>query len=261
MNIGWFSTGRDTVARNLLLYIVEQINSGKINGKIIFSFCNREPGESSESDKYHELIKFLNIDSIHLSSKRFFSSINQKENSRLLYDREVMKLLSSYKPDICLLAGYMLIVGPEMCKQYDMINLHPSPPGGPKGTWQQVIWELISKDANESGVMMHLVTPELDSGPVLTYCIYTIKNHRFAPLWAEVKSKGLERIRIEEGENNALFKTIRNEGVKREFHIIALTLEALSNHKIKIKNKQVYDQHDNLINGYDLTQTINNLLD
>jgi phosphoribosylglycinamide formyltransferase-1 len=46
-----------------------------------------------------------------------------------------------------------------------MINLHPAAPGGPTGTWQEVIWQLIEGRAVETGVMMHLVTPELDRGP------------------------------------------------------------------------------------------------
>jgi len=72
--------------------------------------------------------------------------------------------------DLCVLAGYMLIVGPEMCTRFNMINLHPAAPGGPTGTWQDVIWQLIKQRARETGVMMHLVTPELDRGPVVSYC-------------------------------------------------------------------------------------------
>ena len=47
---------------------------------------------------------------------------------RLDYDREVMRRLEGFRPDLCVLAGYMLIVGPEMCQKYDMLNLHPAAP-------------------------------------------------------------------------------------------------------------------------------------
>jgi len=61
----------------------------------------------------------------------------------------------------------MLIVSEELCQKYDMINLHPAPPGGPTGSWQEVIWTLIQNKADTAGAMIHLVTPELDRGPAL----------------------------------------------------------------------------------------------
>ena len=78
---------------------------------------------------------------------------------RLDYDHEVMARLKDFHHDLCVLAGYMLIVGAEMCQRYNMINLHPAAPGGPAGTWQEVIWQLIESKAETTGVMMHLVTP------------------------------------------------------------------------------------------------------
>jgi folate-dependent phosphoribosylglycinamide formyltransferase PurN len=62
-----------------------------------------------------------------------------------------MERLTGFNPDINVLAGYMLIVGAEMCQRYDMINLHPAIPGGPKGTWREVIWKLIETGASETG--------------------------------------------------------------------------------------------------------------
>ena len=46
-----------------------------------------------------------------------------------------MRLIDPFKPDLSLLAGYMLIISPEMCRRYPLINLHPAAPDGPKGTW------------------------------------------------------------------------------------------------------------------------------
>ena len=45
LNIGWFSTGRDKAARQLLQTVQDSIRTGDINGKISFVFSNREPGE------------------------------------------------------------------------------------------------------------------------------------------------------------------------------------------------------------------------
>jgi folate-dependent phosphoribosylglycinamide formyltransferase PurN len=179
---------------------------------------------------------------------------------RLEYDRQVMKLLEPFRVDICLLAGYMLIVGQEMCEKYDMINLHPALPNGPKGTWQEVIWQLISNYATESGVMIHLVTPQLDRGPVVTFCRYPITGNAFNKLWDEIKGYELEKIKIEQGENNELFKRIRREGFIRETPLIIETLKALSYGDIKISNKSIFDRTGKQIKGFDVTDRIDKLI-
>ena len=73
-----------------------------------------------------------------------------------------MEILEDEKADTIVLAGYMLIVSREICQRYAMINHHPAAPGGPKGTWQEVIWELISRGVDTTGVMIHVVTELLD---------------------------------------------------------------------------------------------------
>jgi phosphoribosylglycinamide formyltransferase-1 len=181
---------------------------------------------------------------------------------RLEYDKQVMGVLSGYKPDICMLAGYMLIVGPEMCSKYNMINLHPALPDGPKGTWQEVIWTLIGQRATESGIMMHLVTPELDRGPVITYCRFPIIGKEFDGLWREISELPLSRIKAEQDENNGLFKTIRKAGFIREMPLIIHTLKAFSESKIRITaDKTLLDSNGHQIPGYDLTGEIDAAID
>ncbi|MBM4432460.1 MAG: phosphoglycerate transporter, partial [Chloroflexi bacterium] len=176
---------------------------------------------------------------------------------RLKYDREVMKRLRGFNPDLCVLAGYMLIVGAEMCRKYDMINLHPAAPRGPAGTWQEVIWQLIEKKATQTGVMMHLVTPELDKGPPVAYCTFSIRGDPFDRYWQEIEGQPIEEIKTKQGENNKLFKLIRKHGLAREFPLIISTIKAFSQGKIRISpDKQVVDAADNPLKGYDLTEEI-----
>jgi phosphoribosylglycinamide formyltransferase-1 len=42
LSIGWFSTGRDKAARQLLQTVLESIGRGDINAKISFVFSSRE---------------------------------------------------------------------------------------------------------------------------------------------------------------------------------------------------------------------------
>jgi len=44
--LGWFSTGRDKAAGDLLEAVRSQITLGEIEAEIVFVFCSREPGES-----------------------------------------------------------------------------------------------------------------------------------------------------------------------------------------------------------------------
>ena len=48
--IGWFTTGRDKAARDLLTAVHDSIKQGEIEARIAFVFCSREFGESKESE-------------------------------------------------------------------------------------------------------------------------------------------------------------------------------------------------------------------
>jgi len=269
LNIGWFSTGRGAGSRQLLQVANKYIQSGEINGKIIFVFSNREPNEAKESDQFMELVHGYNIPLVCLSSTKFRSTTYKEGmgksqklvDQRLEYDREVMKLLQDYTPDICVLAGYMLIVGDEMCRKYNMINLHPAIPGGPTGSWRDVIWNLIDNRARESGIMMHLATPELDRGPVITYCTYPITGKPFDRYWQKIGNSSSAGIKKEEGESNPLFQIIRQHGLSRELPLIVQTLKALCNSEVRIESGQIFDRQGQPLSGYDLSQEVNNSID
>lgn len=257
--IGWFSTGRDKAARDLLAVVKNSIEKGELKAEISFVFSNREPGETEESDLFFKLVRGYHIPLICFSSKRFESPGGHKYLSpqwRLEYDREVMRRLEGSLPNLCVLAGYMLIVGPEMCQKYPMINLHPAAPGGPTGTWQEVIWKLMGTGATETGLMMHLVTPELDKGPPVTFATFPIRGGAFAPYWREIIGYSLEEIKEEWGEDNSLFKTIRAHGLAREFPLIVATLKAFSQGKVRIERDKIVDVKGEAISGYELTSEI-----
>ena len=55
--IGWFSTGRDKAATDLLRTVYNSMKEGKINASLSFVFCNRALGESEESDRFLKMVK------------------------------------------------------------------------------------------------------------------------------------------------------------------------------------------------------------
>ncbi len=263
--LGWFSTGRGKGSRGLLKAMHDSIESGDTDAEIAFVFCSREYGETEQTDIFLRMVEEYRIPLVTFSYQRYKAKVSGSggvpeeawPSWRLDYDREVMARLHNYKPDLCVLAGYMLIVGPSMCRQYDMINLHPAAPGGPAGTWQEVIWKLIENDAESTGAMMHLVTPELDKGPVVTYCTFPIRGESFDRYWSEVKGKSVAQIKREQGEENALFQLIRRHGVVRELPLVITTVQAFSQGRVKVTpDKQVVDASGQVIKGYDLTAEI-----
>lgn len=254
--IGWFSTGRDDAARDLLRAVWSSIKEGELKAEIAFVFSNREPGEATESDSFFELVHSYRIPLICLSSRKFQEIVG--EGWRGEFEKKAMRRLEGFLPrhDLCVLAGYMLIIGEEMCRRYPMINLHPAAPGGPKGTWQEVIWRLIEEGAEETGVMMHLVTPQLDEGPAVTYCTFSIRGEPFDRYWDDIRGRSIAEVKKQEGDRNHIFREIRRYGLAREFPLIIATIKAFIEGRVRIAGERVVDSNEKPVKGYNLSGEI-----
>ena len=264
LEFGWFTTGRDEAARQLLDTVLTNIRQGEINGRIQFVFISREPGESRESDNLIATETRSGLPVSALSYEKYKASNKGATTGqtrgwpewRTRYDQEVVRLLKPFSPSICVMAGYMLILSPDMCRAFCFLNLHPAVPGGFTGTWQEVMWKLIQSRSSHAGAMMHLVTPELDRGPAATYFRCPIQGAEFAPLWKEIEGKHLHEIQRIEGENNRLFKLIRHHELTRELPLIVKTLKAFGDGRIAIKDNRLTDRQGRTIQPYDLTLEI-----
>lgn len=243
LKLGWFSTGRGEGSRGLLRLVQERVASGDLPATIQFVFQNREPGEAEGSDQFQELVRSYGLPLVTLSSQRFRRErkVRTFAEVRLEFDRAVMRLLEGFHPDLCVLAGYMLILGPELDRRFAAINLHPALPGGPTGTWQEVIWHLIEQRATESGAMIHLCTDDLDRGPVITYYSFPLRGPLFDSQWKQIGGRTVDELRATEGEALPLFQGIRQEGVKREPYLLLETLRALAQRRIQVVGRQVTD--------------------
>jgi len=268
--LGWFSTGRGEGSRGLLRSVQETIVSGDLEAQIEFVFCSREYGETEATDEFLRIVEDYGIPLVCFSYQKYRRARGMKRPDpdepmpewRLDYDREVMDRIDGFQPDLCLLAGFLLIFGHEMANKYNIINLHPALPGGPVGMWQGVIWELIEAGADETGAMMHLAIPELDKGAAVSYCKFPIRGERFDAAWREIGQRTTAEIRETEGEDNALFKLIRQSGVVREVPLIIATIRAFSQGRIRIDaDRRVVDAAGSPIDGYDLSSEIDNLIE
>lgn len=268
LRLGWFATARGTMSAKLLAAAHDEISAGRLDAEIAVVFCNREAGEDTNTDAFLEQVRSYGLPLVTLSSREFRRAhggeIAKKGAAlpgwRHEYDREVMRALEAYPFGLGVLAGYMLIFGEEAAQRWDLLNLHPAPPGGPAGMWQDVVWHLIATRAGRSGVMMHLATPELDQGPMVTYCTYAISGRQFEALWEEIEGRSVEDVKAAEGEGNALFREIRRQGAAREVPLVIETLRAFADGRVRIVGKQVVDSAGDPIPGYDLTNRIEALV-
>ena len=89
------------------------------------------------------------------------------KGDRPAFEAALLEPLLAAEPDILCLAGFMRILTPDFVEQFTgrMLNIHPSllPKYPGLHTHQRA---LDAGDA-EAGASVHLVTPELDAGPIL----------------------------------------------------------------------------------------------
>lgn len=235
LKLGWFSTGRGEGSYGLLKAAVDAIATGELNASIEFVFCNRERGQAEGSDRFIAFAENNGIPVITLSSRRFRKNRENRPWSELreVFDTAILELIEPFNVDITVNAGYMLIA-PLLCRKHLMINLHPALPSGPTGMWQNVIWELIQNRSDETGAMVHIVTEEVDGGPVISYCRFSTQGLELDPLWNSLEGRNISDLKESEGQEHPLFVRLRELGLTRERPLVVETLKAIANGRINI---------------------------
>ena len=267
LRLGWFSTGRGPGSRNLLRAVMEEKEKNGLDIEIAFVFCNWDNEEDPNPRKeqrqmFFDMVKGYGIPLITKSWKTFRPDLwgSDEKEWRDEYGKELRRLTKPYKIDLGILAGYMLWMDDETCMEYDMLNLHPALPDGPKGTWQEVIWQLIREGADRQGAMLHLCTPEWDRGAPLTYCGFSLRGDDYNPLWEDLNRKledsTLEDIAKTEGVEEPLFKKIREDGAKRELPLIVETIRSFADGRVRIEDKKLIVGGKKLDTAFDLSKEV-----
>ena len=140
--------------------IIDAVEAGQIHGQITAVISNKADAYGLERAKNH------NIDQHVISHKDFTC----REN----FDLALSKKLTRLNPDIIVLAGFMRVLGSALIQAFErkILNIHPSILPSYKGlnTFQRA----IDNEEKEHGVSIHIVTPELDDGPVMVRGRYPI---------------------------------------------------------------------------------------
>jgi len=86
---------------------------------------------------------------------------------RAAFEAALLDHIEAAKPDILCLAGFMRILTPEFTRRFEgrMLNIHPSLLPKYKGLHTHA--RAIEAGDAQAGCTVHLVTAELDDGPIL----------------------------------------------------------------------------------------------
>jgi len=133
--------------------IIDAIQADRINGEISAVISNRPDVFGLERAQQAGIHTEL------LDHKAF--------ESRETFDQALQQLIDSFSPDLIVLAGFMRILTEEFVRHYEgrMFNIHPSLLPKYKGlhTHQRA----LEAGDETHGCTVHLVTPELDGGPLI----------------------------------------------------------------------------------------------
>jgi len=138
--------------------IIDACNQGKINAVPVVVISNN--GQSGALDKASS----EGIPAYHISSK---SKANEDE-----YDCAIRDTLIKHNVDLVVLAGFMKKVGSRTIEAFEgrIINIHPAllPKFGGKGMYGYNVHEkVLASGDKETGVTIHVVTDDYDTGPIL----------------------------------------------------------------------------------------------
>lgn len=105
---------------------------------------------------------------------------NYIKDNNLEFEKELIKILKLYNVELICLAGFMKILSKKFVNNFKdrILNIHPSLLPKYKGLNTHA--RVLASNDTTAGCSVHLVTPELDGGPVLAQTEVVIKKNETA---------------------------------------------------------------------------------
>ncbi len=226
--IGWFTTARGPGSYNLFKTMMDRIEDGSIVAEISFVFINRDVKGNKFRMKLIRMAEEAGIPVILLPSDSFETELKERDLTawRDAYGKAMRESISQYPMDFGALAGYMLILDPETCRRYTIINLHPALPDTYKGTWEEIVSQVVENGDERYGSTVHLCTPELDRGDTICYDSFPLHN-----------------IRAKNPSTEDRIKQVRAEELKREAYLLIGAIKMIVDGELVIKDGKVFDRN------------------
>ncbi|MCK4916662.1 MAG: phosphoribosylglycinamide formyltransferase [Candidatus Omnitrophica bacterium] len=196
MNIAILASGNGSNFEAL----VKASNQKKIRSKIKLLITDKENAFVRERAKKN------NIAEIFVDPNKF--------ESRLDFDKYIIKILLNKKINLIILAGYMRILTPFFTKKFKnkILNIHPSILPSFKGT--NSIARALDFGCKVFGVTVHFVNEHLDNGPIILQDSFAISQ-------------------------NTCLKSLAIKIHKLEHKSYPLAVKLIEDNKIEIKGRQI----------------------
>lgn len=139
--------------------IMDAIDHGTItNAKIEVVISNNANAYALERAKAH------GIEAVCVSPKQF--------TERTAFNKALLETIDSYKVDLVVLAGFLVVIPPEMIRAYRnrIINIHPSliPSFCGTGYYGLKVHEgVLARGVKVTGATVHFVDEGTDTGPII----------------------------------------------------------------------------------------------
>ena len=133
--------------------LIDAVAGGRLDASIAVVISNREDAEGLERARRAQIATIC-------ASHRGWHSRDE-------YDRALVRELQRWRVDLVCLAGFTRVLGPAMIDAFPnrILNIHPSLlPAFPGLNAQQ---QALDRGVKVAGVTVHLVTSELDAGPII----------------------------------------------------------------------------------------------
>ena len=139
--------------------LIDRIEDGTIKGAEIVKVISNNPGVFAlERAAKH------GIEGCVVSPKNF--------NSRAEFNEALLKAVDEAKPDLIVLAGFLVVIPPKMIEKYSgkIINIHPSliPSFCGTGYYGLKVHEAaLERGVKVTGATVHYVDEGTDTGPII----------------------------------------------------------------------------------------------
>jgi len=136
-----------------MVSIIDAIESGQLKATIAAVISNRPDAAGIEFAQQKKIPTAV---------------INHRDfDSRELFDTALSQCIDQYSPNLVILAGFMRILTTKFVEHFSgkLVNIHPALL--PKFKGLNTHQRAIDAGEKEHGASVHLVTPELDDGPVV----------------------------------------------------------------------------------------------
>ena len=148
--------------------IIDGVEAGTItNTEIVGVISNNKNAFALERAKKH------GISAECISPKDY--------ESRDIFNKQFLERVNAYKPDLIVLAGFLVVIPPEMIAEYRnrMINIHPSliPAFCGTGYYGLKVHEAaLKRGVKVVGATVHFVDEGTDTGPIILQKAIEVQN-------------------------------------------------------------------------------------